>query len=103
MRDDAAGIVAGLSGFTWGGCCRVNYLWVAEPNRRGGLGRALLAAAETEALRRGCILIQLDTHDFQAPRFYEQLGYDEQSVMTLGERLIEDTSDRRDVASPLCG
>jgi ribosomal protein S18 acetylase RimI-like enzyme len=54
----------------------VSFLWVAEPYRRAGLGRALLEAAEAEARQRGCVLIQLDTHDFQAPRFYERLGYE---------------------------
>lgn len=76
VRDDDAQIVAGLTGFTWGGCCRVSFLWVAEPYRRAGLGKALLSEAETEARRRGCKLMLLDTHDFQAPRFYERLGFE---------------------------
>lgn len=76
VRDDQGAIVAGLTGFTWGGYCRVSFLWVAESRRRSGLGRALLATAEDEARRRGCGLVQLDTHDFQAPGFYARLGYE---------------------------
>ena len=76
LRDDAGALVAGVSGFTWGGYARVEYLWIAEPYRRAGLGRRLLGAAEDEARSRGCTLLVLDTHDFQAPGFYAKLGYE---------------------------
>ena len=76
VRDDGGGMIAGLSGFTWGGYAKVEFLWIAEPHRRAGLGRRLLTAAEDEARSRGCALIVLDTHDFQAPRFYTKLGYE---------------------------
>jgi ribosomal protein S18 acetylase RimI-like enzyme len=76
VRDDTGAIVAGFTGFTWGGCGKVMFLWVAEAHRRAGLGRALVTAAEDEARRRGCKLLFLDTHDFQAPRFYERLGFE---------------------------
>jgi hypothetical protein len=67
--------VAGLSGFTWGGYAKVEFLWIAEPHRRAGsAGDA--DAAEDEARARGCALIVLDTHDFQAPGFYAKLGYE---------------------------
>jgi len=76
VRDDAGAMVAGISGFTWAGYCRIEFLWVAAPLRRTGVGRALIEAVEGEARARGCGTMLLDTHDFQAPRFYERLGYD---------------------------
>jgi ribosomal protein S18 acetylase RimI-like enzyme len=45
------------------------------------LGRALLRATEAEAVRRGCTQVVLWTHSFQAPAFYEQLGYARQATV----------------------
>lgn len=68
-------IVAGVAGHTWGGCCEIKQLWVEAPCRGRGYGRALLARAEAEAIRRGCGQIVLMTHSFQAPAFYGAFGY----------------------------
>lgn len=75
VRDDAGAIVAGLTGYTWGGVLKVEYLWVHEALRRQGYGTRLMRAAEEEAHARGCRQAVLDTHSFQAPDFYPILGY----------------------------
>jgi GNAT superfamily N-acetyltransferase len=73
---DAGKIVAGISGWTWGDCCELQSLWV-EPSLRGsGLGSRLLAAAEAEAVARGCTQTVHFTYDFQARGLYEQAGYE---------------------------
>jgi GNAT superfamily N-acetyltransferase len=77
LRDDDGELRAGLDGFTWGGYGMIDWLWVAEPERGNGLGRRLVQSAEREAAARGCTVMRVNTHSFQAPGFYRKLGYDE--------------------------
>ncbi len=70
-------MVAGLSGYTWAGIAEVQVLWVREDRARAGLGRELMSAAIAEARARGCALMFLATHSFQARGFYEKLGFEE--------------------------
>jgi GNAT superfamily N-acetyltransferase len=75
VRDDKGTITAGLSGWTWAGWLKIANLWVREDLRRHGRGGDLLKAAESEARGRGCTRATLDTYSFQAPDFYQRLGY----------------------------
>jgi GNAT superfamily N-acetyltransferase len=79
--DESGVIRAGIYGYTWGGCAYVSYLWVEESGRGHGLGTALLVAAEEHAKKRGCSVVFLATHSFQAPGFYERMGYKRQSIL----------------------
>jgi len=74
-HDDGGALAGALTATTWGGCCEIRLLWVAEHERRRGLGRSLMDAAEREARARGCTQVLLHTHSFQAPDFYRRLGY----------------------------
>lgn len=76
VRDDADALLAGLYGWTWGGCGFVDKLWVHPDHRGRGLGRRLMETAEAEIRARGAFQLLLLTHSFQAPAFYEGLGFE---------------------------
>jgi GNAT superfamily N-acetyltransferase len=76
VRDPATGdVLGGLWGHTGHEWLFVELLALPPAMRRRGLGRRLLAMAEREAVARGCHSAWLDTSSFQAPAFYEMLGW----------------------------
>jgi ribosomal protein S18 acetylase RimI-like enzyme len=75
VRSDSGEFVAGLLGFTLWNHFFVASLYVDQGFRKEGIGRELMARAEALALEQGCDAIYLDTFDFQAPGFYEKLGF----------------------------
>ena len=81
QRDASGAVLAGISGFTWGGCCFVSYLWVAQEHRGTGLGGALLKVFEKHAADKGCTIAFVSSHSFQSPGFYKKMGYEEQAVI----------------------
>ena len=81
IRDSRNQIIAGLTGKTFWKWLHVEFLWVSEEHRGRSLGSRVMSAAESEAVKRGCIGSTLDTFSFQALGFYQKLGY--QLVGTL--------------------
>jgi GNAT superfamily N-acetyltransferase len=76
-RDHAGGVQAGIRfvlAFDW---LFVNWLWVADSYRKRGIGSRLMAQAEAAAREKDCRAAYLDTFTFQAPEFYQRLGYRE--------------------------
>jgi ribosomal protein S18 acetylase RimI-like enzyme len=53
----------------------VELLWLSDRARRLGWGRRLMAEAERRARERGSLLMHLNTYSFQAPGFYQKLGF----------------------------
>jgi len=91
VRDAAGTVLGGLYGETYGGWLFIRYLVMPEGARHAGLGRQVMALAEDVARRRGCHSAWLDTFSFQAPGFYQKLGYEEFGRIHLppvGERLF---------------
>jgi len=60
--------------FMWNGMS-IQSLWVDDAVRGQGLGKKLMAMAEEEGVKRGCTIAYTDTFTWQAPGFYEKLGY----------------------------
>ena len=60
-----------------GRCAEIESVHVDAARRRAGIGTALVAAAVTEAVRRGCFRVQLTSHTQRkdAHRWYERLGF----------------------------
>lgn len=75
VRDGEGKVLGGLWGATAWRWLFVHLFWLPEALRGAGLGRDLLRRAEAEAVRRGCRNVWLDSFSFQAPGFYEKLGY----------------------------
>jgi GNAT superfamily N-acetyltransferase len=75
LRDADENLVGGLIGSTYWQWLYVDVFWIHESYRGGSYGISLLAAAEQEAVKRGCQYAYLDTFSFQAPEFYQKHGY----------------------------
>ncbi|EQB2603886.1 GNAT family N-acetyltransferase [Aeromonas salmonicida] len=75
IRDDSGEIVGGIAGRTIYHQLLIEVLWVHDDKRGQGLGIQLMEVAEREAKARGCIAAQVDTLSFQAPKFYEKMGF----------------------------
>lgn len=92
MWGDESGVVASVMVGWDGHRGWVYYLSVAAGERRSGLGRALMTAAEDWLRARGCPKVQLMIREdnVDALRFYEALGLERQPVVTIGRFLDGD-------------
>jgi len=75
VREAGGRLVAGLlAEYAWS-WLYVQVLWINADRRGQGLGRALMAAAETWTREAGGTGILVETADFQAPDFYRRVGF----------------------------
>ena len=75
IHDQDGSVGGGLWAHTLFDWLHIEMLVVPETRRFQGIGSALLAAAETEARKRGCIGGLVDTFSFQAAPFYRKNGF----------------------------
>jgi ribosomal protein S18 acetylase RimI-like enzyme len=70
----------------------IYYLAVRPADQRSSHGRALMDEVERRLLALGCPKLNLMVRrdNSTAIGFYQRIGYDEQSVVTFGKRLISD-------------
>jgi len=68
------------------------YLAVSPEHRGGGLGSALVSAAEQLLIERGCPKLNLQVRGGNSAliSYYRSLGYEEDGAVSLGKRLIPD-------------
>ena len=76
VAEDACGcIIGGCEAFRMGELVLLDVLWVAESHRGTGLGACILEQLEQNAVAQGARRLELNTFGFQAPGFYEKMGY----------------------------
>ncbi|MBP2619616.1 GNAT family N-acetyltransferase [Chryseobacterium jejuense] len=73
---DQGKVVGGLYGRSIWGTLEIQKLAIAEDYKNNGLGKQLVHAAIEEARVRKCSYIALNTFSFQAPEFYEKVGFE---------------------------
>ncbi len=76
LRDGGGRVRGGAVGLVRGAEFYLSLLWIDESLRGQGHGRDLMRGIEGLARAQGCRRSTLDTYDFQAPGFYERLGYE---------------------------
>lgn len=77
VRDEQGEILGGLYGRFFYRWLFIELLSVPEQARGDGMGSKLMRMAEDLAREKACVGIWLDTFSFQAPQFYQKLGYSE--------------------------
>jgi ribosomal protein S18 acetylase RimI-like enzyme len=81
LRDEAGELLGGISGFLWGAVLEIDFLWIDDSLRGQGVGKQLVLQLEDAARQRNGRTVILDTFSFQAPDFYQSLGYEITAVV----------------------
>lgn len=88
-------VVASIMGGYDGHRGWINYLAVAPAHQRRGYASTLMHAVEQRLLELGCpkISLQIRAGNAAVVGFYQSLAFQEDKVVSLGKRLIPDTSE----------
>jgi GNAT superfamily N-acetyltransferase len=75
IKDQEGELIGGLSAWTTLSNLIFDYIWITERFRRKGLGRMLMLEMERIAREKDCIASQAYCFSFQAPDFFQKMGY----------------------------
>lgn len=75
VRDENGKVIGGLEGTILHKWLKIDIMAVDPSQRRRGAGTELVERAEEIAVTRRCQFAFVDTMSYQAPGFYERLGY----------------------------
>ncbi|QIK69238.1 GNAT family N-acetyltransferase [Erysipelothrix sp. HDW6C] len=73
--------VGGITGSIFYERLHIKLLGVDEAYRGQGIGSELVSAAIAFAKENGCTSITVSTLDYQGPKFYEHLGFQEYAIL----------------------
>lgn len=73
--EEGGACLGGINAFRLDSLLMIDRLWVSETQRGKGLGSRLITAVEERAKAGGAKRAELNTFGFQAPGFYEKMGY----------------------------
>ena len=75
MEDENGNLIGGIYGKIAWNWLYIDLLWVHPNHRNNGFGTQLIKAIEKEAQKSSVYSYHLRTTSFQAPIFYQKLGY----------------------------
>jgi GNAT superfamily N-acetyltransferase len=75
LKTETGAVVGGIRSRAFYQCLTIDLLWIDERIRKMGYGTDLMLKVEGLAKEEGCISANTSTLSFQAPQFYEKLGY----------------------------
>jgi GNAT superfamily N-acetyltransferase len=75
LKSPEGTVVGGITAITMLRVMHLEALWVAEEYRDRDHGSRLVLEAERLGFEKGCIAVQTQSFSFQAPGFYQKLGY----------------------------
>ncbi len=84
LRDAEGRAEGGMYGHLWGGWFKVDIAFLPAHRRGHRLGARILSTLEATAVARGAHGVWMQSFSFQAPGFYQKLGYRE--IAQLADR-----------------
>lgn len=74
---DADKVMGGVTAHLIGGSLTIKLLWVHQDYRGQSIASNLMKQMQSYGIEKGCLAAFVDTMSYQAPKFYEKIGYTE--------------------------